>query len=469
VPTPFFHLPIALHAVHLCSRTRKNQHVEVGNNRFGKAGTLRCEACRRRRRKVIPLHLQAMWKLTMKCVYRSLSDACEFCVSQNKASCDKKWGPGKESSMSRPVPGPPEQVLDSDQVLLLQWVYNGEQHTTRWRREETRFLLDAQWEIFGLAKEIIRLYTKSVTSLPLRYALLAYCGVMTSGGLSGNRELQNISHAIVSLREKLARSSFDEGDLFASVLLGIISPGLEAHLNGFIGIMTHLRDNKTYSLRRFWPMARDLLFSFPLENISAVCFCHLYDRSRAVIGPPNLQQRFGYIGQISLGLTLDLHYHDRLLSKAFQMLLQNNGDEMISRTIQTLVDDIHVDMDAVEVWMTSSSPKEELSEARRQEIETGISTEWLSPASFLKYSFCKLTVTILGAHSIIDGVQNDVARVASETLLHLVVLAKTSGINGMMGRPLYESNLCRRAYALAVLTCPTQSLALDFGTTFLSR
>jgi len=235
---------------------------------------------------------------------------------------------------------------------------------------------------------------------------------------------------------------------------------LEAYLNGFISLMEHLRKDKTHNLQRFWPMARDLLFSFPLEKISDAHFCHLYDRSRAIIGPPNIQQRLAYIGQSSLGLTVNLHYHDRLLSKAFQMSLKNTEDYIL-RTIQTLVDDIHVDLDAVDVFMTSSCPKEEPSAKRQREIEIGISTEWLAPTSFLKYSFCKLAVAILGAASVVNGVQTDVARDASESLLHLVVLAKTSGLKGKMGRALYESDLCRRAYALAALACQSRSLALN--------
>jgi hypothetical protein len=40
------------------ARTRKNQIVIAGNNRYGKGGKLKCEGCRRRRREVAPFRLR---------------------------------------------------------------------------------------------------------------------------------------------------------------------------------------------------------------------------------------------------------------------------------------------------------------------------------------------------------------------------------------------------------------------------
>jgi len=104
--------------VNLSSKRVNRKNVEKGNNTTGRAGTLRCDACRRRKSKV--RHFTIKY-LSSKCAFQSEDVACEFCRARNiSAPCIKKWGRKKEEQLSKTISTAMDETFPSEYVSLLQ-------------------------------------------------------------------------------------------------------------------------------------------------------------------------------------------------------------------------------------------------------------------------------------------------------------------------------------------------------------
>ena len=396
-----------------------------------------------------------------KCVYADLELPCENCIQRRLPSiCVKRWGPRKDFDSSRRVQTPGDEVIPPEEVLLLQWIYIGEEHKEQWEVQESRYLRDTQWELFNLAKQLIPVYKPSIQCHSLRYSLLTYIGIMTSGGKFESREDIN-SHRARQAILRSSQTSFTEGDLFASVLLGLTVPSnpnhtfteLEIHLRGVLAIMTHIHETPgVYNLVRFWPLARDLLFSFRLRGITDTEFGYFYLQSRNILGPPSLDQRCTYLGEnYYLGISVSLHYHDKLLSRVTRVSFKGTSDEA-AHFVSTAISDVKNDLMSI---------KESMARYR-------ISPEWipnwnfyqsLSPTNSLKLPICNILVAMLNAPNMLEGLESPEVRNEAIGLLMRISLVKRYRAKVKVDKELYTSNVCRRGIGLATVSFPPQFLS----------
>ena len=97
-------------------------------------------------------------------------------------------------------------------VLLLQWLYNRREEPVYQSFQKKAFFQFGQQEILAFAKQLIPIYSPRISCLSLRYALLVFVGVITSGGLFAKRR-DNACRARCALAEQ-SHSAFEEGDAF---------------------------------------------------------------------------------------------------------------------------------------------------------------------------------------------------------------------------------------------------------------
>ena len=351
----------------------------------------------------------------------------------------------------------PEADISFEDSKTLQWLYIGQEHTAAWTSESTRFLQDAQWELFSFARQLIPIYTLSITSLSLRYALLAYAGIMTSGGVFDIREERNAEIAQRNLSRRISdRSAPGEGELFAAVLLGLIAPAktdplsveLKVHLNGFIAIMRQLivhRRYSEYSLSKFWPFARDLLFSFRRNGITDEEFCVLYNETREVLGPPSMEQRTVYLGDEVMGMRVSLHYHDKVISRVVRMAVCDS--EIYKTTLTIALQDIRTDLNVIRDFLAESQIRTDWDPSYHR-------SQRLAPSNSIKLPICTILVSLLSAPTIQDGLQDPAVKSEAITLIMMISRVKTNHVLVKVDQPLYKSNLCRRGLGLAVIIFP---------------
>lgn len=152
--------------------------------------------------------------------------------------------------------------------------------------------------VFYLAKQMRQLYTSSITSLSLRYALLLFAGVVRREGNMSSLEIRNASLARQSLFKKV-RGRLDQGDLAAAVVLAAAAVtmikrckiGLEhvenyvkevtVHMKGTEPILVYLSNNvKTEphnsDLTTIWPVMRDMILQFSSLLLGSLTFRTYY-------------------------------------------------------------------------------------------------------------------------------------------------------------------------------------------------
>ena len=225
-----------------------------------------------------------------------------YCLERKKgATCIKVWGPIKQQAdISRPLPTPIDQVIEPENAILLQFLYDG-----TWAERTTSV------QIRCLAKEARKFFTPSVTSLSLRYALLVYAGIRAGKGYMSPLELRNASLARRSLLKK-TYATLDEGDLLASAVLAVATHAMtwfenkviyrderRAHIKGFLSILLHLsNDMEAQSLSGLenlkW-LVRDLIL-WHSWDMGAPEFFHYYWFSRRVVGDITREERNSMLG-----------------------------------------------------------------------------------------------------------------------------------------------------------------------------
>jgi hypothetical protein len=414
----------------------------------------------------------------MKCIFSSESESCKRCLKRNLNPCVKQYGPKKELQLSRPLLQSSEHAIAERDVLALQWLYFGQEYVSGWSVEGNRFLRDIQWEIFDLAKAVVPIYGPSITCQPLRCALTAFADIMVSEGKFGERQEDSMVKVERIHRRYKLKSDFGEGDLFASVLLAVISAArpdpISTEFNTFcigffaiLEVLSNASDQSRNGLKGFWPMARDLLFGVPPNQIQAEEFCKLYKTCRYCIGPPTLEQRQMYLKDDFTALCVNLHYHEKVLSKVVTILVSQQTRALPPDTIDTLflmVTDVSEDLEVVERFMSNPRSIKLLSERDLKETVLGLRTEWLSPVSSIRYSMCRILSAVIARSQnsfTFTGMDSEKVTKDALTMLGFVSRIKIHDLRGKLGQQLYGSNLCRRAIAVGALSLPLSAAVGD--------
>jgi len=207
---------------------------------------------------------------------------------------------------------------------MLQWLYSAREEPVPQSFQQKAFFQVGQKELFAFAKRLVPIYTPAINCRSLRYALLVFIGVITSGGRFTQREEDNSGRARRALLDRLT-SDFDEGDVFAIFLLAFttwVDPhakqnDLVTHLKGFVAAMDYISNKKSRgSLWYFCTIARDLLLHAAARDLTSNGCLRFYLQCRAILGPPSFEQRSVYLGNDSLEcFFFNISYCEMILTK----------------------------------------------------------------------------------------------------------------------------------------------------------
>jgi hypothetical protein len=96
---------------------------------------------------------------------------------KNAALCIKVWGPSKQrAEPSRPPPTPTDEILEPENVMSLQYLYEGPSEKVR-----DGYCWPLSANIFALVNEARGIFGSAIGSSSLRYALLAVSGLERRG------------------------------------------------------------------------------------------------------------------------------------------------------------------------------------------------------------------------------------------------------------------------------------------------
>lgn len=288
-------------------------------------------------------------------MYSTLDSPCLNCQKKKiGVRCIKVWGPVKQqTSISRPPPTPIDQVIEPENVMLLQYLYNDP--------PVEFYFADA---VFYLAKQMRQLYTSSITSSSLRHALLLFADVVRRQGNINPLGLRNASLARQSLF-KNARGRLDQGDLAAAVVLAAVAftmilgwCGLEntesylkeatVHMKGTEPILVCLSNDVETEphnsvLATIWPPMRDMILYFSSLLQGPLIF-RTYYRSRKLPGPFTWASFGPYFRD-----PVRLHYGIRLIEtiaiRAVDAKLKSCGDSTDEQCENIAVGDARAALD----------------------------------------------------------------------------------------------------------------------------
>jgi hypothetical protein len=196
-------------------------------------------------------------------------------------------------------------------------------------------------------------------------------------------------------------------------------------LKGFVTLLNHFasRDDGSHALKRFWPMARDLLLSVPYFRMSGCpdsVWFDLYDGCRQALGPPRFAQCLAYRDD-DWAIRDHLHYHARILSRAFFASVAPQTDDPID-TINTAIENIRDDLQAIEEYIA-----QHYSATVEQFINiSDLMLSQCSLATVLEYQVCKLYLTLLDTPdgNLLEGMQK--ADTIKEALRLVQMLSKVA-------------------------------------------
>ena len=344
-------------------------------------------------------------------MYSTLDQACQVCIKQKKPTlCIKRWGPGKEAlEPSRPIPTAMDEVLESEDVMLLEWFYLN-RHTRHAALDFGTWYI----QLSNFSNETRKIYKSSITCLSLRYALLTYSGFMSSGNRMGSRELCNATLARTALL-KNRPDTWSEGDLFASSLLACVASWNKdalkgehkVHIDGFTMILKHIsgRNNgpKLSNLLVFLPIARDWLLQFcslltPREYVQCYSCC------REVLGPATIQQWYLIFRDRFWAVFRALVYFGGILSKAVSRMLTCDmrvGDSSVVQMVQ----DVKAELENLDLETFLRDAKETTVHLLQMRVE---------------YQICILLVALLNGPDIVENFTDPHAIDASLSLFQMI-------------------------------------------------
>ena len=367
--------------------------------------------------------------------------------------------------ISPPVSTPTSEVLDSEHVLLLQWVYAGREEPVSQSFQKKAFFQFSQHEIFNLAKQLIPIYTPTISCLSLRYALLVFIGIITSGGLFTEREEDNSRRARCALA-KQSVSAFEEGDVFAAFLLAFSSwvnprappEELSIHLKGFLAIIAHVsrtspRREDHSSLPRFRTVARDLLLHAAARDLTPDGFIRFFHQCAEVMGTPTFAQRADYLSKdLIKHLHLNILYHEMILIKGLRPFVIDS-ENFRPAWLSDMKTDI-ANMDRAMHY--TLLPYVSMAAARLS--STPVETIELSFVTLITFYVCSMYITIFETSSFAEGLATMTAKKVALDMLRLIsqVGEYNRQIKGSVGFILQGSAwLCVRGLALVAMTFPS--------------
>ena len=223
---------------------------------------------------------------------------CEFCRTRGtEVSCVKLRGEKTEELLARPIPTSDDQVIDSQDGLLLQYAYSETfAYVTGWK-------VQCLFTKFGVA------FAASINIPSLRHAMLAYTAAFAPIS-SGYERMEYHSNISCQALKRKTPENINEGDLFAACLLTYLSCVYQdplkfrVHLKGVIALMKECvkqssKDGATSHYSAFWPLARDLILEGSRQVSGAttpiLTFCHI---SRQVHSHQGIAQRAKYESEI---------------------------------------------------------------------------------------------------------------------------------------------------------------------------
>jgi hypothetical protein len=349
--------------------------------------------------------------------------------------------------------------------LLLQWLYNGHEEPVYQSFQKKAFFQFGQQEIFAFAKQLIPIYTPAISCLSLRYALLVFIGVITSGGLFTKREEENARRARCALTEQ-SGSTFEEGDAFAAFLLAFTSwvnphappEELGIHLKGFLSIIAHIsrtrpKNEAHNGLWYFRTIARDLLLHAAARDLTPDGFISFFHQCAGVLGAPTLAQRSAYLSKDLVNLLyLNISYHEMILIKGLRPFVVDGKNFH-----PTWLSEIKADIVNMNHGMHYTLLPY-LSMARVQFPSKMVETIELSFVTLITYHVCAMYIIIFETSSFAEGLATSEAKKLAYNMLLLIsqVGEYNRRIRGSVEYTLRGSSwLCIRALALVAMSFPS--------------
>jgi hypothetical protein len=361
-------------------------------------------------------------------------------------------------------------------MLLFQWIYSGRQEPVSRLFQRKAFFEFGQQEIFTFVKQLIPIYSPSINCLSLRYALLVYIGIITSGGLFTEREKDNTRRARFALA-KLSRSEFEEDDVVAAFLLAFsnwVNPNslqeeLGVYLKRFLAILAHVSGGRSVgnehgSLWYFRPIARDLLLHAASRDLAPDAFNRFFQQTTEVLGIPTLSQRARYLGSDLINnFHLHISYNEMVLTKHLRLFtIDSEGYRA------TWLSEIKSDMESTD-GAIHHTLLPYVSMAMTENASLWAETIELSLVTLLKYYVCFLYIALFEASCVSEGFASWSAKKAALDMFYLVsqVEEYNRRIEGSAKITLQGSAwLCVRALVYVVMAFPNdhKSLTLFDGT-----
>jgi hypothetical protein len=366
------------------------------------------------------------------------------------------------------VSPPASEAIEPEYVSLLQWLFTGCEAPVNPSFQKKAFFQFGQKEILMFARQLIPIYTPSINCLPLRYALLVFIGVITSGGLFTEREEDNACRARYALANR-PLSAVEEGDAFAVFLLAFsswVNPNaspkeLGIHLKGFLSIISHvsrIRSTSRVQINALWEfrtVARDLLLHAAARDLTPECFNCFFNQSTETMGIPTLAQRAAYLGDDWVRhLYLNISYHEMVVIKGMRPFAFDSESYRppwlaeMKNDIASMDRGMHFTLlPYVSMAITEIQP------ASTETIELALVT-------LLKYYNCSMYITIFETSSFPEGLATLAAKKVALDILHIAsqVGEYNRRIGGLPEYKLQGSAwLCVRALALVAMTFPASS------------
>ena len=220
----------------LISRKRINLQPPGVHNPWGRKGTLGCEECRRRRRKVFQFYI----RLVNKCVYTHELLPCDFCRRRNSKTVCIKIPAAKVADPSRQIPTAMDAVVDSQDVLILSYAYSNHGRPTRLQG------VNAFIKILGAQ------FGPSLVDPSLRHAVIA----LTTAGLPreqfGQALVDHKQKAWVALGTQLRRDRISStASIFATFVLMLLDrdskdPGYRETARKCKMMLSFITENEKY-------------------------------------------------------------------------------------------------------------------------------------------------------------------------------------------------------------------------------
>jgi len=268
--------------------------------------------------------------------------------------CIKVWGPVKQrTSILGPPATPTDQVIEPENVMLLQYLYH---YTFADNYIATQFSY--------MAKEAARIFSPSINSLSLRYALLLFAGVLRGNLNMSPLCMRNASLARLSLLKKPC-ATMDQADLLAALVLAMVSmtqavyidedrdlsahyyKEFRVHTNGVESILFHIfkeddTESRSSGLATIWSPIREIMLSILFTQCPPPVYFRACFLLRQIVGPLKWPSSVPFLLEsgkaLQQPLSILLSVIESIAGKALQAKLKPYADGADQR-LETVVRD----------------------------------------------------------------------------------------------------------------------------------